>query len=149
MSIVKYASGVGVHMEPTEATRADRIRRKIDNLSAGGGTSGAAGLTLAYEQAEAGFIEGGFNHVILLTDGDFNIGPSSNEALLALIREKRETGVTLTALGFGYGNLNDSMMEAVSNAGNGIYSVITSAEHATRYARGGAACAPRTTSPRT
>jgi Ca-activated chloride channel family protein len=89
---------------------------------------------MAYEQARAGFIDGGFNHVVLMTDGDFNIGITDTGDLVELIERERETGVTLTALGFGYGNLNDAMMERVSNSGNGVYSVITSEEHARRYA---------------
>jgi Ca-activated chloride channel family protein len=76
---------------------------------------------------------GGINHVILCTDGDFNVGPSSDDELVALIEEKRQTGITLTVLGFGSGNLNDSMMEKVSNAGNGIYAVISSESHADRF----------------
>jgi Ca-activated chloride channel family protein len=105
----------------------------INGLTASGGTAGGAGLTLAYAQAEAAFLEGGVNHILLCTDGDFNIGISSTDELLRLVEEKRKTGVTLTALGFGIGNLNDAMMEAVSNAGNGIYSVISSAQQADEY----------------
>lgn len=135
ISLVTYASGTGVRLPPTPVSQRDLITRAIAGLKAGGSTAGAAGLTLAYQQAQTGFIEGGINHIVLCTDGDFNVGPSSNKELLDLIREKRRTGVTMTALGFGAGNLNDSMMEAVSNAGNGIYGVISDAQHATRYAR--------------
>ena len=135
ISRVTYASGTSVALPPTPVSDRVRITNAIQNLTGGGSTAGAAGLELAYQQATAGFIEGGINHIVLCTDGDFNVGPSSNTALLDLIREKRKTGVTMTALGFGIGNLNDSMMEAVSNAGNGIYGVISDADHATRYAR--------------
>jgi Ca-activated chloride channel homolog len=107
------------------------IEQEITALTAGGSTAGAAGLELAYQQAEAGFIEGGINHVVLCTDGDFNVGVSSTEGLLSLIKEKRESGITLTALGFG--SNNDPMMEAVSDAGNGIYGVIADEDHATSY----------------
>jgi len=100
---------------------------------ANGSTAGAAGLELAYQQAEAAFIAGGINHVILCTDGDFNVGASSTSELVALIRSKQQTGINLTVLGFGTGNLNDSMMSALSHAGNGIYSVITDLDQATRY----------------
>ncbi|MFT5355887.1 MAG: Ca-activated chloride channel family protein [Polyangiales bacterium] len=134
VSIVSYAGDVAVRLEPTPANDPARIIRAIEGLTSGGATNGASGIGLAYDQAEAGFIEGGFNHVILCTDGDFNIGISDSDALVALIEEKRETGVTLTALGFGTGNLNDAMMERVTNAGNGVYSVLSSEAQATRYA---------------
>lgn len=134
ISIVTYAGSVGVALRPTPVSRADEIAAVIESFEAGGGTSGASGIRLAYDQAEAGFIEGGINHIVLCTDGDFNIGISDTDALVELIEEERAGGVTLTALGFGRGNLNDAMMERVSNAGNGIYSVITSAAHADRYA---------------
>jgi Ca-activated chloride channel family protein len=134
ISLVTYASGTGVRLPPTPVSDDARITSAINGLNAGGGTAGAAGLELAYQQAEAGFVQGGINHIVLCTDGDFNIGPASDAELLKLIREKRKTGVTMTALGFGVGNLNDAMMEAVSNAGNGIYGVISDADHATRYA---------------
>jgi Ca-activated chloride channel family protein len=135
VSVVTYAAGTGVALPPTPVSDRARITSLIQGLDAGGSTAGAAGLTLAYQQAQAGFIEGGINHIVLCTDGDFNVGPSSNAELLALIRDKRKTGVTMTALGFGIGNLNDSMMEAVSNAGNGIYGFIGDAEQASRYAQ--------------
>lgn len=137
VAIVSYAGDVAVRLAPTPVSNRARIERAIDGLTAGGGTAGASGIHLAYEQAEAAFKVGGFNHVVLCTDGDFNIGISDTEALVALITEKRRTGVGLTALGFGRGNLNDAMMERVSNAGNGFYSVITSESHADRYAREG------------
>ncbi len=133
VSIVTYASDTGVRLPPTPVADRETIIEEIDSLSAGGSTSGASGISLAYQQAEAAFIDGGINHVLLCTDGDFNVGPSTDEELVALIEEKRATGITLTVLGFGYGNLNDSMMEKVSNAGNGIYAVIGSEEQAARY----------------
>jgi len=133
VSIVTYASGTDVPLHHTAVANRSAIVRAINELSAGGSTAGAAGLALAYDEAKAAFKEGGINHVVLCTDGDFNVGPSSNKELLALIREKRTTGVTLTALGFGVGNLNDAMMEAVSNAGNGMYAVIADAAQAERY----------------
>jgi Ca-activated chloride channel family protein len=133
VSIVTYAGAVGVALEPTPVAQRERIVEVLQGLESGGGTDGAGGIQLAYAQAEAGFIADGINHVVLCTDGDFNIGVSSNEALVELISAKRKTGVTLTALGFGQVP-NDGMMEAVSNAGDGIYSVITDAAHAERYA---------------
>jgi Ca-activated chloride channel family protein len=133
ISIVTYAGQIGVRLEPTPASEVATIFEAIETMKSGGGTSGAAGLELAYEQAESAFIEGGINHIVLCSDGDFNIGPSSDEALVALIEEKRETGITMTVLGFGSGNLNDSMMEKVSNAGNGVYGVIANQDHAISY----------------
>ncbi len=134
VSIVSYASDTRVRLKPTAVSDAQTITAEIDKLEAGGGTNGASGIQLAYEQAAAGLIKGGINHVVLCTDGDFNLGQTSDEALVQLIRDKRQTGVTLTALGFGRGNLNDSMMEKVSNAGNGIYSVVYSRDQAIEYA---------------
>lgn len=132
VSIVTYAGSTRVALGPTSATETERIADVIRDLESGGGTAGGAGIQLAYEQAAAGFIEGGFNHVVLCTDGDFNIGISDTDALIELIEEKRETGVTLTALGFGR-VYRDDMMERVSNAGNGIYSVIYSRQNARDY----------------
>jgi Ca-activated chloride channel family protein len=133
ISIVTYAGDVSVRLPPTDVAAASTIRSAIEGLSAAGSTNGGAGIQLAYEQAEAGFVEGGINHVVLCTDGDFNVGTTSTSELVALIEDKRKTGITLTVLGFGSGNLNDPMMEAVSNAGNGIYGVITSQTHADDY----------------
>ena len=132
ISIVTYASSTGVRLPPTPVSDRAAIEEVIDGLTAGGSTAGGAGITLAYEQAEAAFIEDGVNHVLLCTDGDFNVGTSSTDELVALIEEKRETGVTLTALGFGM-NSNDEMMEAVTNAGNGVYGVITDSDQAATY----------------
>jgi Ca-activated chloride channel family protein len=134
VSIVTYAGDTQVRLAPTAVEDAATIRDVIDGLDSAGGTNGASGIRLAYQQAQDGFIEGGINHVVLCTDGDFNLGVTSTEELVDLITEQRMTGVTLTALGFGRGDLNDAMMEAVSNAGNGIYSVITGEDHAERYA---------------
>ncbi len=131
VSIVTYASGTGVRLEPTPVSNADTISATINSLTAGGSTNGSGGIQLAYEQASAAFIEDGINHVVLCTDGDFNVGITGNQ-LVPFIEEKRETGITFTALGFGASN-NDSMMEAISNAGNGVYGVISSSDQADRY----------------
>ena len=135
VSIVTYASNTGVRLPPTPVAQASSILAAINGLEAGGSTAGASGIDLAYSQATAGFIEGGINHVLLCTDGDFNVGVSSTKALVDLIRSKRQTGVTLTVLGYGVGNLNDDMMEKVSNAGNGIYGLISDQEQMRRYVR--------------
>jgi Ca-activated chloride channel homolog len=134
VSVVTYAGDTRVRLAPTPVSSREAISGVVRGLSAGGGTAGASGINLAYEQASAGFIEGGINHVILCTDGDFNIGISSSDALVELIKTKRASGVTLTALGFGRGNLNDDMMEKVSNAGNGSYSIVYSEDQAIEYA---------------
>jgi Ca-activated chloride channel family protein len=134
VSVVTYASGAQVLLGPTKVSDAATIVKVIDSLAAGGSTNGAGGIQLAYQQARAAYKDGGINHVVMCTDGDFNVGAASDSELLKLIRNERKTGVTLTALGFGTGNLNDSMMEKVSNAGNGIYAVINSAEYARTYA---------------
>ncbi|MEE4204807.1 MAG: VWA domain-containing protein [Erythrobacter sp.] len=125
VSIVVYAGAAGLVLEPTNDTRA--IRRALDGLSAGGSTAGGAGLQLAYDIAQDNFIEGGVNRVILATDGDFNVGVSDREALVELIEAKRDSGITLTTLGFGTGNYNEAMMEQIANHGNGNYAYIDSA----------------------
>ncbi len=134
VSIVTYAGQVGVPLRPTPISDRAQIIRALRALESGGSTAGAAGIDLAYEQAESAFIEGGINHVVLCTDGDFNVGPSSTEELVELIVKKRETGITLTVAGFGFG-LADDMMEAISNKGNGVYAVIYSEERAAEYVK--------------
>ncbi len=132
ISIVTYAGQAGVRLEPTPVAQREMIEEALDELEAGGGTAGASGLELAYEQAESAFISGGINHVVICTDGDFNIGPSSTDEMVELIVRKRESGITLTVAGFGAG-LNDAMMEAISNKGNGTYAVIYNEERAQSY----------------
>jgi len=135
VAVVTYSTTATVRLTPTPVSSRQTIVGVIDSLAAGGSTAGADGMGLAYQQATAGFIPGGINHIVMCTDGDFNVGPSSTSDLLALITQERQTGVTLTVLGFGSDNLNDSMMEAVADAGNGIYSVIVDADHAQQYVR--------------
>jgi len=124
VSIVVYAGAAGLVLEPTNDTA--KIRRALDSLSAGGSTAGGAGIELAYRVAEDNFIKGGVNRVILATDGDFNVGVSDTKALIELIENKRDSGITLTTLGFGQGNYNEAMMEQVANKGNGNYAYIDS-----------------------
>ena len=135
VGIVTYAGGTGVRLTPTKVSHASTIAKAINNLKSGGSTAGAAGIDLAYQQAKDAFGEGGINHVLLCTDGDFNGGPSSTQELVDLVVAKRKLGITLTVLGFGSGNLNDAMMEAISNKGNGVYAMISSAEQASNYAK--------------
>lgn len=125
VSIVVYAGAAGLVLDAT--SNPAEIRNAIEGLQAGGSTAGGAGIELAYRIAEANFIKGGVNRVILATDGDFNVGVSSTEALIEMIEEKRKTGVTLTTLGFGQGNYNEALMEQLANKGNGNYAYIDSA----------------------
>jgi Ca-activated chloride channel family protein len=124
ISIVVYAGAAGLVLEPTSGNNKAKIREALDQLRAGGSTAGAAGIELAYKVATEQFIKDGNNRVILATDGDFNVGTSSNEALIELIEEKRKTGVFLSVLGFGTGNYQDDKMEALADKGNGNYAYI-------------------------
>lgn len=126
ISIVTYAGGDEVVLEGTSGQDKERIKDAINSLEAGGSTYGEAGINRAYELAEEYFIKKGNNRVILATDGDLNVGISSEEELTALIEEKRESGVYLSVLGFGSGNLKDDRMEALADHGNGNYSYIDS-----------------------
>lgn len=123
ISIVTYASGTGVALEPTPATEKGKILDVINKLRAGGSTAGASGINLAYEQAEK-FKCDGNNRIILCTDGDFNVGISSSGDLETLITEKRNSGIYLSVLGFGMGNYKDSKMEILADKGNGNYAYI-------------------------
>lgn len=122
VSIVVYAGAAGVRLKPTSNKK--KILEAIDDLEAGGSTAGGAGIMLAYKLAEENFMKKGNNRVILATDGDFNVGTSSDDALVALIEEKRETGIYLTVLGFGTGNFQDAKMEKLADKGNGNYAYI-------------------------
>ena len=133
VSIVVYAGSTGVVLEPTGSP--GRIRAALGRLEAGGSTAGAAGLELAYAMAQKGFIEGGVNRVILATDGDFNVGISNTDTLIDMIERKRDSGITLTTLGFGTGNYNEAMMEQIANHGNGNYAYIDSAMEAKKVLR--------------
>ncbi len=123
ISIVTYASDTRVALKPTPAAEKDKIMSVIDNLTAGGSTAGASGINLAYEQAEK-FSADANNRIILCTDGDFNVGISSDGDLKKLITEKREKGIFLTVLGFGMGNYKDNRMETLADNGNGGYAYI-------------------------
>jgi len=128
VAIVTYAGDVGLLLESTYGDHKEAIKSAIDQLGAGGSTAGAAGITTAYDIAEENFIVEGNNRVILGTDGDFNVGISSTDELIELIEEKRESGIYLTVLGVGGGNLNDHMMEQIANKGNGNYEYIDNAK---------------------
>jgi Ca-activated chloride channel family protein len=126
VAIVVYAGAEGLALPSTPATDKAAILSAIESLSPGGPTHGSAGIRLAYETATANLIQGGVNRVILATDGDFNVGVTSQGALVRLIEEKAKTGVFLTALGFGMGNLKDSTLEKLADRGNGNYAYIDS-----------------------
>jgi Ca-activated chloride channel family protein len=119
VSIVVYAGSAGVVLEPTVATDKAKILDALDNLAAGGSTAGAEGIELAYRLAEQAKVDGGTNRVILATDGDFNVGIDNPEDLETFIEKKRDSGVTLSVLGFGRGNLDDATMQALAQHGNG------------------------------
>ncbi|MGH8679793.1 MAG: vWA domain-containing protein, partial [Burkholderiales bacterium] len=124
ISMVVYAGATGVVLEPVAGDQKAKIIAALESLSAGGRTNGAAGIRLAYQMAEQAFVKGGINRVLLATDGDFNVGTTSFEALKDLVEEKRKTGISLTTLGFGTGNYNDHLMEQLADAGNGNYAYI-------------------------
>lgn len=124
VSIVVYAGSSGVALEPTSGQDKQKILEAIDRLEAGGSTAGGAGIQLAYKIAKENFIRNGNNRVILATDGDFNIGASSDADMVNLIEEKRKDGIYLSVLGFGMGNYKDSKIEKLADHGNGNYAYI-------------------------
>jgi Ca-activated chloride channel homolog len=130
VSIVTYAGDAGLRLPPTPGDQKDKILEVVTGLSAGGSTNGEGGIQTAYDQAVRSFIKDGVNRVILATDGDFNVGVSDDAQLVRLIEEKRKTGVYLTVLGFGMGNLQDAKLEQLAHHGNGHYAYIDSLDEA-------------------
>ena len=126
VSIVTYAGVAGLALDSTPGDKHEQILRVVRGLGAGGSTNGAGGITVAYDQATRNFIEGGVNRVILATDGDFNVGVASEGELKRIIEDKRQTGVYLTVLGYGMGNLQDAKLETLAHHGNGHYAYIDS-----------------------
>ncbi|GAB3200102.1 Ca-activated chloride channel family protein [Pontibacter aydingkolensis] len=124
VAIVVYAGAAGLVLPSTSGEDKPTIMQAIENLQAGGSTAGGAGINLAYKVAQENFVKGGNNRVILASDGDFNVGVSSDSELQRIIEKKRESGVFLTVLGFGTGNLKDSRMEQLANKGNGNYAYV-------------------------
>jgi Ca-activated chloride channel family protein len=124
VAIVVYAGNAGLVLPSTPGSQKQRILAALDGLEAGGSTAGGAGIRLAYDVARQSFIRGGNNRVILCTDGDFNVGQSSDGALVDLIEQGRTEGAFLTILGFGMGNYKDAKMEKLADAGNGNYGYI-------------------------
>jgi len=130
VSIVVYAGAAGVVLEPTPGDDKEKIISALERLQAGGSTAGGAGIELAYQLAEKNYKKDGNNRVILATDGDFNVGASSDKAMETLIEEKRKSGVFLSVLGFGYGNYQDSKLETLADKGNGNHSYIDNMQEA-------------------
>jgi Ca-activated chloride channel family protein len=124
VSIVVYAGNSGLVLPPTSGMRKETIRQAIDNLQPGGSTNGASGIQLAYNQAIGNFQRGGVNRVILMTDGDFNVGITNQGDLTRLIEDRAKSGVFLSVLGFGMGNYKDSTLEKLADQGNGNYAYI-------------------------
>jgi secreted protein with Ig-like and vWFA domain len=130
VSIFTYAGSSGLVLPPTPGDQKDRLLAAITKMTPGGSTHGSAGIQLAYEQAIAAFIPDGVNRVILCSDGDFNVGVSSPQELEKLITEKARSGVFLSVLGYGTGNLKDRTMETLADKGNGNYGYIDSLSEA-------------------
>lgn len=124
VAMVVYAGSAGLVLPSTSGNQKEKILDAIDRLEAGGSTAGGEGIRRAYDEAVANFIRGGNNRVILATDGDFNVGASSDAEMVQLIEEKRKTGVFLTVLGVGEGNLQAAKMEKLADHGNGNYAYL-------------------------
>ncbi|HQU56984.1 MAG TPA: VWA domain-containing protein, partial [Chitinophagaceae bacterium] len=124
ISLVVYAGAAGLVLPPTSGAEKTKIKDAIDKLRAGGSTAGGAGIKLAYKTAEENFMKNGNNRVILCTDGDFNVGESSDDAMERLIEDERKSGVFLTVLGYGMGNYQDAKMQKLADKGNGNHAYI-------------------------
>ena len=130
ISIVTYASEDRIVLEGVSGDKTNKIKKALNSLEAGGGTYGSKGIETAYRIAEENFIRGGNNRIILATDGDLNIGMTTEEELEELITQKRESGIFLSVLGFGTGNIKDNKMETLADKGNGNYAYIDSIREA-------------------
>ncbi|MBK8953346.1 MAG: von Willebrand factor type A domain-containing protein [Chitinophagaceae bacterium] len=124
VAMVVYAGAAGLVLPPTSGYEKTKIKDAIDRLDAGGSTAGGAGIKLAYKTARENFVKGGNNRVILCTDGDFNVGESSDDAMERLIEQERKSGVFLTVLGYGMGNYQDAKMQKLADKGNGNHAYI-------------------------
>ena len=130
IAIVVYAGSSGLVLPSTPGNQKQKIKESLNRLSAGGSTAGGAGLKLAYQVAEENFMEKGNNRIILATDGDFNVGSSSNAEMERLIEKEREKGIAISVLGFGMGNYKDDKMEVIADKGNGNYAYIDNLQEA-------------------
>nr|WP_231559642.1 VWA domain-containing protein [Flavobacterium rivuli] len=133
IAIVVYAGAAGLVLPSTSIADKDKIIASLDNLNAGGSTAGGEGIELAYKTAQDNFIRDGNNRVILATDGDFNVGASTDDDMQTLIEAKRKSGVFLTCLGYGMGNYKDSKLETLADKGNGNYAYIDNMQEAGRF----------------
>lgn len=132
VAIVVYSGSAGEKLPSTSGSDKQKIREAIDELTAGGSTAGGAGIKQAYKIAKQNFVKGGNNRIILCTDGDFNVGVSSDEGLEKLIEQERKSGVFLTVLGYGMGNYKDSKMQVLAEKGNGNHAYIDNLQEANR-----------------
>lgn len=132
VAIVVYAGAAGLKLESTSCDQKTKIKDALDDLISGGSTAGGAGLRLAYKVARENFIKGGNNRIILATDGDFNVGASGDKDMEQLITDERESGVSISILGFGMGNYKDSKMEILADKGHGNYAYIDNITEATK-----------------
>lgn len=130
VSIVVYAGSAGLVLPPTPGDRHEEILAALDRLQAGGSTNGGDGIRLAYDMAKKAYLKNGVNRVILATDGDFNVGTVSQEALETLVGDQRKSGIALTTLGFGQGNYNDAMAERLADVGDGNHAYIDTPQEA-------------------
>ena len=124
VAIVVYAGSAGLVLRSTSGSNKIKIKEAIDNLEAGGSTAGGEGIQLAYKTARQHFIDGGNNRIVLATDGDFNVGPSSDDELVRMVEQERRSGVFLSVLGYGMGNYKDNKMQQLADKGNGNHSYI-------------------------
>jgi len=124
VSLITYAGNSSVVLKPTKGNQQQAILNALKSLTSGGGTYGESGIRLAYQQAKSAYIKDGVNRIILATDGDFNVGTTSIDALKQLVEEEKRNGISLTTLGFGRGNYNDAMMEQLANIGDGNHAYI-------------------------
>lgn len=132
VAIVVYAGAAGLVLEPTTGNNKTKIKEAIDKLQAGGSTAGGEGIRLAYQTAKEHFIKGGNNRVILASDGDFNVGVSSDGELVRIVEEERKSGVYLTVLGYGMGNYKDNKLQKLADSGNGNHAYIDNLDEARR-----------------
>ncbi|MGB3591995.1 MAG: von Willebrand factor type A domain-containing protein [Nonlabens sp.] len=130
IAIVVYAGAAGTVLEPTCGDQKNKILESLENLRAGGATAGSEGIELAYEIAQKNFIKSGNNRVIMATDGDFNVGQSSTSSLKELITSKRDSGISLSVIGFGMGNYQDAQLETLADHGNGNHAYIDTMQEA-------------------
>lgn len=130
VTIVTYSSGEKVALSPTSGADKDKILNVINQLQAGGATSGQKAIQMAYKEAQKSYIQGGINRILIATDGDFNVGITNFETLKGMVAEKRKSGISFTALGYGTGNYNEQLMEQLADAGDGNYSYIDNEKEA-------------------